>query len=145
MLPTQPYWAALGAEERRVYYPGNPGNTADKQPHLALTYCYLTQSTANQNKKSTFCHCWGWNLRPLHAGAPLWPLGQVSPPTGGMTWFSNWPPTQYRNHSQCLRLECTWSRCKVDVNSVHLRVLWCCMPTVIWPLWFYLSFINQHP
>jgi hypothetical protein len=26
-----------------------PGSTADEQPQQALTYCYLSQSTANQN------------------------------------------------------------------------------------------------
>jgi hypothetical protein len=41
------------------------GNTADSQLQWALTYCYLSQSTANQNKKSIQCHGRGSNLRPL--------------------------------------------------------------------------------
>jgi hypothetical protein len=61
IAPTQPYWAALGTESRVCY----PGNIAVSQPQWALTYCYLSQSTANQNKKSTHWLCWGWILPPL--------------------------------------------------------------------------------
>jgi hypothetical protein len=58
IAPTQPYQAALSAESRVCYL----GNTVDRQPHWALTYCYLSQSTANENEKSTHCHHWGLNL-----------------------------------------------------------------------------------
>jgi hypothetical protein len=51
----------LGAESR-VYY---LGNIADRQPQWALTYCYLSQSTANQNEKLIHCPRWDSNLRPL--------------------------------------------------------------------------------
>jgi hypothetical protein len=47
--------------ERRVCY---PDNMADRQPQRALTYCYLSQSAANQNKMSTRCHRWDSNQRP---------------------------------------------------------------------------------
>jgi hypothetical protein len=40
-------------------------NTVDSYPQWALTYCYLSQSTASQNEKSTRCHqCWGLILPP---------------------------------------------------------------------------------
>jgi hypothetical protein len=43
--------AASGAEcVIRITQVCNPGNTADRQPQWALTFCYLSQSTANQNK-----------------------------------------------------------------------------------------------
>jgi hypothetical protein len=66
IAPIQPYWADLGAESRVCY----PGNTAYSQPQWALKHCYLSQSTASQNEKSTHCHRWGSNLRPS-TSAPL--------------------------------------------------------------------------
>jgi hypothetical protein len=56
--PTQPLRPALGAESR-VYY---SGNTADRQTQWALTYCYLSKSTANQNGKLIHWHRWDSNL-----------------------------------------------------------------------------------
>jgi hypothetical protein len=60
IAPNQPFQAALSAESRVGY----PGNTADRQPQWVLTYCYLSQSTANQNEKLIYCHDWDSNLRP---------------------------------------------------------------------------------
>jgi hypothetical protein len=54
-VPTQLYWVALDTE-RRVCY---PANTTDRQHQHALTYCYLSQSTASQNEKLTHCHRFG--------------------------------------------------------------------------------------
>jgi hypothetical protein len=53
----------IGAE-RRVCYSGNIALPADSQPKRALTYCYLSQPTANQNEESAHCRCWGSILRP---------------------------------------------------------------------------------
>jgi hypothetical protein len=58
IAPTQPFRAALGAESKVCY----PGNTADRQIQWGLTYCHLSQSTANQSKKLIHCHCWDSNL-----------------------------------------------------------------------------------
>jgi hypothetical protein len=57
ITPTQPLRATLGAESR-VYY---PVNTGDRQTQWALTYCHLSQSTANQNGKLIHCHHWDLN------------------------------------------------------------------------------------
>jgi hypothetical protein len=57
---TRPFQAALGAESRVC----NAGNTADSQPQWALTYRYISQSTANQNEKLIHRHRWGLNPRP---------------------------------------------------------------------------------
>jgi hypothetical protein len=42
IMPTQPYWTAVGVEN---------------------TVCYLGNTAVNQNKRSTPCHRWGLNLR----------------------------------------------------------------------------------
>jgi hypothetical protein len=52
IVPTQPFWAAVGTESRVCY----PGNTSDRQTQKALTYYHLSQSTANQNGKLIHCH-----------------------------------------------------------------------------------------
>jgi hypothetical protein len=62
IAPTQPFRVVLGAESRVCY----PGYTADGQLQWALTYCYLSQSTANQNDKFIQCHRWVSNPRPSH-------------------------------------------------------------------------------
>jgi hypothetical protein len=61
IAPTHPFWAALGTESRVPYL----GNTADRQPWSALTYRYISRSTAYQNEKLTHCHRWDSNLRSL--------------------------------------------------------------------------------
>jgi hypothetical protein len=55
---TQPFRAALDAKGRVCY----SGNVADRQTQWALTYCYLSQSTVNQNGKFIQCHHWDSNL-----------------------------------------------------------------------------------
>jgi hypothetical protein len=49
--------AALGTESRVCYL----DDTTDKQPQWALTYCHISQSTANQNER-VFIVCWDLNL-----------------------------------------------------------------------------------
>jgi hypothetical protein len=84
-----------GDSRRRVYY---PGNSTDRQPQWAVTYCYLSQSTANQNKKIIIivfikrtyplnkCHHWNWNPRPTaHKHTSL--TAQPSPtPLADKSW-----------------------------------------------------------
>jgi hypothetical protein len=49
IVPTQPYWAALGAESRLL--PGKHSSYAQ----WALTYCCLLHSSASRNEKLTHC------------------------------------------------------------------------------------------
>jgi hypothetical protein len=74
IAPTQPFQAALGAESRV----GNLGNTADRQTQWALTYCHLSQSTANQNGKFTATA--GIRTLRIFGMLPFWPLCQVEHP-----------------------------------------------------------------
>jgi hypothetical protein len=58
IAPTQPNWAALGAESCVTRVTVNHTYSS----HLTN---YLSQLTASQNRKTTHCHCWGSNLQPL--------------------------------------------------------------------------------
>jgi hypothetical protein len=56
------------------------GNTADRQPQRALTYFYLSQSTASQNEKLIHCHPWGSNLQTFGTSGHLSDLSAKSHP-----------------------------------------------------------------
>jgi hypothetical protein len=70
MVPTQPYWASLGAESRVCY----PGNTADRKPQQVRYHTVTFCSQQHQDEKPTHCHCWGLNLQPLATSPALRPL-----------------------------------------------------------------------
>jgi hypothetical protein len=57
-------YQALPGGSRRWRAVCYPGNTAERQPLWALSYCYLSQSTVTQNEKLIHCHRWDSNQQP---------------------------------------------------------------------------------